>query len=174
MKFPRFKGLLDAARPGKLNVTSFRCRAYLKSAGGNWTMVGEAASMVDPITSNGVTAALRHAAETAAMIRKFASRGSFPWRVQALYSARILFLAKFFNGGIEKIVYEPPVRNRIGVARSAEVYTGPAWSMNVVYARLKPKGPLSTAILGFLLGAFRAGAWIFYQFCKMSPAESSG
>lgn len=172
IKFPRFEKLLQAENSEKLNVTSFRCRAHLKSAGPNWTMVGEAASMVDPITSNGVTAALRHAAETAAMIQKFSSRGAFPWRVQALYSARILLLAKFFNGGIEKIVYLPPVRNRIGLALSGSVYTGPAWSMNVVYARLKPKGLLSTAFLGLLLGIFRASAWAFYQFCRMSPAKS--
>ncbi len=173
MKFPRFERLPESENPEKLNVTSFRCRAHLKCAGPNWTMVGEAASMVDPITSNGVTAALRHAAETAAMIQKFRRRGSLPWRAQAVYSARILLMAKFFNGGIEKIVYEPPVRNRIGIARSGEIYTGPAWSMNVVYARLKPKGIFSTGLLGIILEAFRTGAWLLYQFCKMSPATSA-
>lgn len=172
MKFARFDSLAQT-ETGKLNVTSFRCRAHVKAAGPNWTMVGEAASMVDPITSNGVTAALRHAAETAAMIQKFRSRGSLPWRAQALYSARILSLAKFFNSGIEKLVYEPPVRNRIGVPRSATAYTGPAWSMNVVYARLKPKGLLRTGLLGMVLGAFRACAWFFYQVCKMTPASSN-
>ena len=173
LKFPRFARLPGTENPEKLNVTSFRCRAHLKTAGPNWTMVGEAASMVDPITSNGVTAALRHAAETAAMIQRFRSRGALPWHAQALYSARILRMAKFFNGGIEEIVYEPPVRNRIGVARSGKIYTGPAWSMNVVYARLKPNGVLSTGLLAIMLGAFRGGAWLFYQFCKMSPAASS-
>lgn len=173
MKFPRFERLLGPEPAEKLNVTSFRCRAHLKAAGPNWTIVGEAASMVDPITSNGVTAALRHAAETAAMIQKFGSRGALPWRAQALYSARILLMAKFFNGGIEKIVYEPPVRNRVGLARSGAIYTGPAWSMNVVYARLKPKGIFSTGLLGVILGAFRASAWLFYQFCKMGPSPSS-
>ncbi len=173
MKFPRFERLLATESSEKLNVTSFRCRAHLKAAGPNWTMVGEAASMVDPITSNGVTAALRHAAETAAMIQKFDSRGAFPWHAQALYSSRILSLAKFFNGGIEKIVYEPPVRNRISLARSGKVYTGPAWSMNVVYARLKPRGLLSTAFLGLLLGIFRASAWAYYQLCKMTPISLS-
>jgi hypothetical protein len=37
----------------------------------------------------------------------------------------------FFNGGIEKIVYETPVRNRIGLQKAGTVYTSPAWSMNV-------------------------------------------
>ena len=44
-------------------MTSFRSRAYAGVAGTNWLIAGEAASMVDPITANGVTAALRHAAE---------------------------------------------------------------------------------------------------------------
>jgi flavin-dependent dehydrogenase len=170
-EFSRFERLLKTESSGKLNVTSFRCRTYLKTAGPNWVMVGEAASMVDPITSNGVTAALRHAAEASSMIQKFRSRGALPWRARSLYNARVIMLAKFFNSGIEKIVYESPVRKRIGLGRSGTVYTGPAWSMNAVYARLKPKGLLSTALLGAVLGAFRVGAGAFYQFCKMAPAE---
>ncbi len=172
-KFSRFENLLQTGGRGKLKVTSFRCRAYSKAAGSNWMMVGEAVSMVDPITSNGVTAALRHAGEAATMIQKFASDGALPCREQALYSARILSMANFFNGGIEKIVYEPPVRNRIGLARSGTIYTGPAWSVNAVYARLKPEGLFSTTLLGLLLGAFRASAWTFYQFCKMTPTTLS-
>ena len=68
-------------------------------------------------------------------------------------------------------MFEPPVRNRIGVGRSGTVYTGPAWSMNMVYARLRPKGILSTLFLGLFLGTFRASAWAFYQLCKrLTPA----
>jgi hypothetical protein len=81
-------------------------------------------------------------------------------------------MAKFFNGGIEKIVYEAPVRNRIGLARSGAIYTGPAWTMNAVYARLKPRGILSTALLSLCLNAFRASAWTLYQFCKMEAGAS--
>jgi hypothetical protein len=43
--------------------------------------------------------------------------------------------------------------------------------MNVVYARMRPKGILSTFFLGLFLGAFRASAWVLYQFCKrLTPA----
>jgi hypothetical protein len=147
-------------------VTSFRSRAYAGVAGTNWLITGEAASMVDPITANGVTAALRHAAEACGLILKYRKRGSLPLWARISYNSRVLQVAKFFNSGIEKIVYEPPVRNRIGVGRSGTVYTSPAWSMNVVYARLKPKGIVSTFLLGLVLGAFRASAWAFYQLCK--------
>ena len=166
MKFPRFEPLLRAGAVSAMNVTSFKCRVHLGVAGPNWLIAGEAASMVDPITANGVTAALRHAAEASALILKFHGRGRIPLRSRISYSSRILQLAKFFNSGIEKIVYEPPVRNRIGLRRSGTVYTSPAWSMNVVYARLKPTGVLSTFFFGSLLGVFRASAWILRQLCS--------
>jgi hypothetical protein len=166
MKFPRFEPMLRSGALSDTNVTSFRCRIHLGVAGTNWLIAGEAASMVDPITANGVTAALRHAAEASSLILKFRRRGELPLRARICYSSRILQLAKFFNGGIEKIVYEPAVRNRIGLGTSGTVYTSPAWSMNVVYARLNPSGMLSTLLFNSLLAIFRASAWLLYQFCN--------
>jgi len=122
--------------------------------------------MVDPITANGVTAALRHAAEASELILKYRHRGSLPWRARFCYNARVLQLAKFFNSGIERIVYEPPVRNRLGLGRSGTAYTSPAWSMNVVYARLQPKGMISTFLFGLGLGLFRFASWLTYMICE--------
>ncbi len=167
LKFSRFEPLLQQGALGAVNVTSFRCRVYLESAGPNWLIAGEAASLVDPMTSNGVTAALRHAAEAAALILKFRTRGEMPLRARKAYSNRILQTAKFFNEGIEKIIYEPVVRNRIGLSSAGAVYTSPAWSMNVVYARLNPSGIFSTFILGAMLGFFRITASILYRYCRM-------
>ncbi|MGA9800536.1 MAG: tryptophan 7-halogenase [Terriglobales bacterium] len=166
-KFSRFEPLLQAGAEGTLNVTSFRCRVYLRSAGPNWLIAGEAAALVDPMTSNGVTAALRHAAEAAALVLKFRARGELPRRARKAYSSRILQTAKFFNEGIEKIIYEPVVRNRIGLSTAGTVYTSPAWSMNVVYARLSPAGMFSTFLLGAMLGFFRISAAILYWWCGL-------
>jgi menaquinone-9 beta-reductase len=166
-KFPRFEPLLEQGALGPVNVTSFRCRVYLESAGPNWLIAGEAASLVDPMTSNGVTAALRHAAEAAALVLKFRTRGELPRWARRAYSSRILQTAKFFNEGIEKIIYEPVVRNRIGLSTAGTVYTSPAWSMNVVYARLNPSGWLSTLFLGAMLGFFRVSASILYWWCGL-------
>jgi menaquinone-9 beta-reductase len=167
MKFARFEPLLQQEAIGEVNVTSFRCRVHLESAGPNWLIAGEAASLVDPMTSNGVTAALRHAAEAATLILKFRARGELPLRARKAYSSRILQTAKFFNEGIEKIVYEPAVRNRIGLPVAGAVYTSPAWSMNVVYARMHPDGMLSTLLFGAMLGVFRISASILYRCCCM-------
>jgi flavin-dependent dehydrogenase len=167
MKFSRFGPLLEQAVPGAVQVTSFQCRVYTQSAGPNWMIAGEATSLVDPMTSNGVTAALRHAAEAAALVLKFRAQGELPWHARKAYGSRILQTAKFFNEGIEKIIYEPVVRNRIGLATAGTVYTSPAWSMNVVYARLSPDGLLSTFLLGAMLGLFRVGASILYWWCSV-------
>jgi menaquinone-9 beta-reductase len=174
MKFPRFEPLLRAGALSAVSVTSFRCRVHIGVAGPNWLIAGEAASMVDPITSNGVTAALRHAAEASSLILKFRRSGKLPVRARISYSNRILEMAKFFNSGIEKIVYEAPVRNRFGLRLSGTIYTSPAWSMNVVYARLKPVGILSTFFFGLFLGVFRASAWILHRLCsKLRPVVGS-
>ncbi len=166
MKFPRFEPLLQAGAQSPLNVTSYRCRVHAGVAGPNWLIAGEAASMVDPITANGVTAALRHAAEVSELILKYRKRGTLPLKSRFSYSSRIMQMAKFFNGGIEKIVYQPAVRNRIGLGNAGTLYTSPAWSMNVVYSRLRPRGILSTLLLNSFLGFFRASCWIFYQYCR--------
>jgi flavin-dependent dehydrogenase len=166
MKYPRLDALLQAGALGACSVTAFRSRVYDGVAGPNWFVAGEAASMVDPITANGVTSALRHAAEAAALILKYRKRGRLPLHARLCYNRRILQMAKFFNIGIEKILYEPAVRNRLGARTSGTVYTTPAWSMNVVYARLKPKGILKTYLLGLVLGFWRACAWICSEYCK--------
>jgi flavin-dependent dehydrogenase len=165
-KFPHFVGAVRSSPSTPVNVTSFRCRVHVRSAGANWLIAGEAASMVDPITANGVTAALRQAAEAAALVLKHRKKGRLPLRARVCYSSRILQLAKFFNGGIEKIVYEPRIRSRLGAGNAGTVYTGPAWSMNVVYARLKPNGFASTFFLSSLLGVFRLSTAVFYQLCR--------
>jgi flavin-dependent dehydrogenase len=171
LKFPRFEALLQAGALGACNVTAFRSRVYDGVAGPNWFVGGEAASMVDPITANGVTAALRHAADASTLILKYRKRGTLPVRARIAYNRRILQMAKFFNIGIETILYEPAVRNRVGARASGTVYTTPAWTMNAVYARLKPKGILKTYLLGMVLGFWRACAWIFSEYCKRMPAQ---
>jgi hypothetical protein len=129
--------------------------------------VGEAATMVDPITANGVTTALRHAAESSCLILKHRKRGRLPLNARISYSSRVAQLARFFNSGVENLVYQPPVRNRIGMGLSGSLYISPAWGMNLLYARLRPNGIFSTFFFGLILGFFWAGGWIFYRLCKL-------
>jgi flavin-dependent dehydrogenase len=172
-KFPRFEAMLREGAMDEISVTSFRCRAHVRSAGSNWLMAGEAASMVDPITANGVTAALRHSSEASTLILKFQKQGRLPARATSLYSSRILELSKFFNSGIESIVYEPAIRKRLGARLAGTVYTSPAWTMNLVYARLRPTGWISTMLFNSLIGLFRLASWAALRICKLSDEMSA-
>lgn len=167
MRFPRFESLLREGTLDDPSVTSFRSRVHIGVAGPNWLIVGEAATMVDPITANGVTTALRHAAESSCLILKHHKRGTLPLNARILYGSRVAQLARFFNSGAENLVYQPPVRNRIGMGPSGSLYISPAWGMNLLYARLRPEGILSTFLFGLFLGFFRAGGWILYRLCKL-------
>lgn len=171
-KYSHFEPMLIAGPLSALNVTSFRCRVHKGVAGPNWLIAGEAASMVDPITANGVTAALRHAAEATSLILKFRKRGELPSLSGALYSSRILRLAEFFNSGIEKIVYEPSVRNQVGVQRAGTIYTSAAWTMNLVYSRLRPRGIVSTSLFNSVIGFLRWSAWVLHQFYRQFKSAS--
>jgi flavin-dependent dehydrogenase len=154
-------------------TTSFSCRAFAKTNGPNWLVIGESAAMVDPMTSNGVTAALRHAEEGSKIILRSRNRKRLPWLARTLYSRRVLYMANFFNSGIEKVIYDWPVRNRIGPLRAGDVYTIPAWSINNIYSRIRPNGIVSTFLLGTLLTALRFAMNLLYFCCARSrPAAT--
>jgi flavin-dependent dehydrogenase len=170
-RFPRFVPLLQTVDTISPFATSFRCRVHGKVAGSNWLIVGESASMVDPMTSNGVTAALRHAAEASSLIIQSRHRRQLPAFAAAMYSRRVVSLAKFFNCGIEKVLYDWPVRNYIGPLTAGDVYTVPAWSLNALYSRLRPRGVVATLMFDCLLSFFRASASVLHSFCQRKEAS---
>ncbi|AXC14051.1 FAD-binding protein [Acidisarcina polymorpha] len=168
---PALHGLLYGPLKEPPRTTSFRCRAFAKTAGPNWLVAGEAAAMVDPMTSNGVTAALRHAAEASRLIIRYKDRKAIPRPMAAMYSQRIVSLAKFFNSSIENILYDAPVRNRIGPFNAGDLYTIPAWSINVVYSRLRPQGFIKTSLFCLLLATLRFSLGAFHWLCsRLQPS----
>jgi flavin-dependent dehydrogenase len=153
-------------------TTSFRCRAYAKTNGPNWLVIGESAAMVDPMTSNGVTAALRHAEEASRLIIRSRNRKRLPRLSRAMYSRRVLYMANFFNSGIEKVVYDWPIRNRVGALTAGDIYTIPAWSINNIYSRVRPTGVISTISFGLFLATLRGAMNLFYWFCARSRSNA--
>jgi flavin-dependent dehydrogenase len=173
-RFPALRHLLDEPREIRPHVTSFRCRVYRKVAGPNWIVIGEAASMIDPMTSNGVTAALRQSAEAAQLIAKHRYRKQLPWKAVTAYSWRVVGMARFFNCGIERVLYDWPIRKRIGPLNAGDVYTIPAWLMNLFYSRLAPRGIVCTGIFGCLLTGLRSAAAALYWLCRQrSPFKAA-
>jgi menaquinone-9 beta-reductase len=169
-RFPRFEGLLRSEISPL--VTSFVCRMHGRVAGPNWMIAGEAAAMVDPMTANGVTAALRHASEASRLIIESRQRRRIPVMSAWLYSRRVLGLAMFFNRGIERVIYEAPIRNRIGVLQAGDVYTVPAWSLNSIYSRFRPHGAIKTILFSCLLDLVRMGEYLLYRVCKWAQPSS--
>ena len=161
-----------SGQPSVLRTTSFRCRVYEHVAGLNWLAVGESAAMVDPMTSNGVTAALRHAAEASSLIISHRDRQALPRLATHLYSRRVTALGRFFNSGIEKIIYDWPIRRRIGIARAGDVYTIPAWLMNLIYTRMRPRGIVKTNLYASMAAMLRCAVAVFYWFAKRSAPEN--
>lgn len=171
-RFPRFASLLQSVPAVSPSVTSFVCRMHGRVAGTNWLITGEAAAMVDPMTANGVTAALRHASEASRILIESRRLRKIPYLKAAMYSRRVLGLAMFFNRGIERVIYESPIRNRIGVLQAGDVYTVPAWSLNSVYSRFRPHGACKTLLFELLLDLFRGGEYLLYQVCKWLQPSS--
>jgi flavin-dependent dehydrogenase len=167
-RIPRLSALAPTTRALAPHVTSFQCRVYRKLAGPNWLIVGESASMVDPMTANGVTAALRHAAEAAELIVRHGRRKRLPRVAGALYSTRIVDLGRFFNCGIEKVIYDPAIRKRVGVLAAGRVYTVPAWVLNSIYSRIRPSGVVSTLLFGLVLNLFRTAGNVFSALCRVA------
>ena len=89
-----------------------------------------------------------------------------------MYSRRVLSLAMFFNRGIERVIYEAPIRNRFGVLQAGDVYTVPAWSLNSIYSRFRPRGVFKTLLFGCLLDLFRAGEYVLYRVCRWLEPSS--
>jgi flavin-dependent dehydrogenase len=173
--FPRLREIVDQDPPPEVATTTFLCRTYAGVCGTNWVIVGEAASQSDPITGNGVTAALRHAEEASALIRRYRHRGSIPTVARAIYSLRVTAVGLYFNSMIEKLFYQPMLRDRLGLFVTARVYTVPAWLMNLVYARIRPCGSLlRTLAISSIMAALRLITWLFFQVGSLwSPAGKS-
>ncbi len=164
-RFPSLRLLMKERKNGSPRVTSFRCRILRKLAGPNWIVIGEAASMIDPMTSNGVTAALRQAREAVQLIVKSRGRKRLPWMATIAYTWRVVGMARFFNCTIERLVYEWPVRKKIGPLTAGDIYTIPAWLMNLFYSRLAPRGIICTSLFGGVLAALRCAATAFHWWC---------
>ena len=171
-KFARLNSLVNDGPPERIFVTSYLCRTYKRVCGPNWIIVGEAASQSDPITGNGVTAALRHAAEASALACRYQRRESIPSLARFSYNLRVLGVGRFFNSLIEKMFYESPLRARLGLFGIARAYTVPAWLANLMYSRVRPKRLLGTVLFCSALMAVRAAVWIAFRLSRVFASRS--
>lgn len=172
-KFARLNTLAKDAPPERVSVTSFLCRTYRGVCGPNWIIIGEAASQSDPITGNGVTAALRHAAEASALICRYQHLENIPVLARTAYNLRVSGVGRYFNSLIEKLFYESPLRARLGLFGTARAYTVQAWLTNLLYSRVRPSRLLGTVAFCFALVTIRAVAWGLFRLSRLFSPHSN-
>jgi 2-polyprenyl-6-methoxyphenol hydroxylase-like FAD-dependent oxidoreductase len=167
-----FQSLLRDADVPAPQVAAFTCRVSRRECGPNWIIMGEAASLPDPITGNVVTTAPRHAAEATRVHGNFKNKHGISFWARTVYDLRVCRIGKFFNSLIEKVAYQWPIRDRMGILAAGDACTIPAWSINQIYSRLRPGGMISTLPFCLFLISIRGVAWIFYNLCSLFPAAA--
>jgi flavin-dependent dehydrogenase len=156
--YERFAPAL-ASQPGfEVQATSFQPYVTSRVCGPNWLMVGEAASMPDPLTGNGFTSGMRHARFAAAAIQRAGTGPELPASDRRWFSRHVHRLGHSFNSHIERVIYQPPVRRGLGMYTATIVYTSFAFFMNALYTRFDPTGPVAMAIFDGLFAAARV--WV--------------
>ena len=154
----RFAPLLAAAPVLQVERTSFQPYVTTQVCGDNWMMVGEAGSMPDPLTGNGVTSGIRHARHACEAIRAGRAQGTFTRRQRRYYDRHVHRLGHAFNAHIEHAIYRPEIRWGLGLKTATYVYTFFAFFMNALHARFDPRRRFGMALFALLFAGARA--WI--------------
>lgn len=157
-RFEHFDELLRAQSETEISTIAFQPYVTRQVCGPNWFMIGEAASMPDPLTGNGVTSAIRHARLAAQAIAAAGTTSTLSAGARQRYSAHVHRLGHAFNRSIEHAVYGPAVRWGLGLPAAALIYTAFGFFMNAFYTRFDPRGRIGMALFGLLFGLVRL--WI--------------
>lgn len=154
----RFRGLLEAQPSLEVESTSFQSYVTAKVCGANWLMIGEAASMPDQLTGNGVTSGMRHADHAVDAILTTGGHDELHVSRRRLHHQHVCRLGHAFNAHIENAVYRHPLRWGLGLRTATYVYTFFAFFMNALHARFEPRGTVGMAVFGLLFVGARV--WI--------------
>ncbi len=159
VRFPRFAELLERQPEIEVRSTSYRSYVYAHASGPNWLILGEAASLPDPLTANGVTAAFRHAWEGTSFLLESRHLGSFTARQRRIYDANLTRMGHVFNHSIEGAIYDWPIRWGLGVMPAQKVYTAFSYTINALYSKYRPKGRAAMLAFGLML----RGVWLWIE-----------
>jgi flavin-dependent dehydrogenase len=137
---------------GRVETRTFRSYVHERTVGANWLMIGEAAALVDPLTSLGVTCALRHASEAVQVIGR--RTGDDEARALAAYDRRVRRVAALYNGSIDALMYSPAVRQSMGLRSAARAYVILGYAVNSLYSRIRPTTRVRRAAMELVLRVF--------------------
>jgi len=158
-KFPRFAQFLVEQPDFKVFTCSYQSYVHHRVCGPNWIMVGEAASLPDALTANGVTASLRHAQEGSKLIQESFERGVFSRRQRYVYSANVRRMGRAYNHGIERAAYGWTMRLGFGPSATQKAYTAFGYLVNALYTKFRPNSRLSMMLFGMMLGFW----WLWFE-----------
>jgi FADH2 O2-dependent halogenase len=134
---------------------TFHPYVHNRTVGVNWLMIGEAAALVDPLTSLGVTCALRHASEAVQVIGGPEAHSEHTAHAMAAYDRRVRRVAGLYNEAINDLIYSPSVRRSMGLRTAARSYVILGYAVNSLYSRIRPDTRMRDAVVNLVLGAFR-------------------
>jgi flavin-dependent dehydrogenase len=160
-RVPRLRAALATAGESQVLARSFQTYVHARSSGPNWLLVGEAAAMLDPLTSNGFTFALRSGAHAAEILRGALGRSELPRGARRVYELCQRRMARAFNEHIESAAYRTELREGFSLRRATWVYVLFGYFANALCQRLRPRCAARVWLLCAGLAAFRAwmGAW---------------
>jgi flavin-dependent dehydrogenase len=145
------------ASPGPVMTRVYQPHVSERVVGPNWMMVGEAACLIDPLSSMGVTAALRHGTEAAKIIAESLRHPDAAHRLLSGYDQRVRGIAVLYNDALDTLLYRASLRRRLGIKQAARAYVILGYLANALYTRLKPDNSrMRHAAMTLVLGFFRA------------------
>jgi len=117
LRHERFHALLAPHPVLEIESASFQPYVTTRVCGDNWFMVGEAASMPDPLTGNGVTSGIRHARHASDAILAAGSGDFISARRLRTYSQHVFRLGHSFNAHVESTCLQSAVSRCTSVDR---------------------------------------------------------
>lgn len=135
----------DAAK----NACSFQDQVSLRLYGANWWLVGEAAAVIDPILSSGMTFALRSAlAATSALSAQLEQRPKAR-ALAARLERKLRMHSRSVNALIEHIWYQNKPRQGLGLKLNVLLVLMVNFNLNHIHARRWSQRPLAIKLLGW-------------------------
>jgi flavin-dependent dehydrogenase len=156
-RFPKCRGLASA-RWDDVRVRSYRGFVSDRACGPNWLLTGEAMCFVDPLTSIGVTSAMRHGCEAAETIIEAAAHPERTVGCMERYQRRTQGMARLYNEGVERLLYDARVRRAIGMRWAVRAYVTMGYTTTSLYGKLPALTTGGTTVLSGVLGMFHL--WI--------------
>lgn len=153
---PRLRRIVEQQADAEILSTTYTPYRYRRPVGPNWLLVGDASAMVDPLTSNGVTSALRHADQAARFVTHALAGGDLGRRHRWAYRHTAPAMVSTLEGAIEAFLYRPAVRQRLGLRWAVTLYAGTGVITNALYGRISPTTAPRAAACAAVLAASRS------------------